>query len=286
MSVSQELQVVDIEGIKVSQDQINLVKSTIFPDCTDDELRLFFYECRRRGVHPLDRLIFPIKRNVGQTGEKRVTFQASIDYLRAASEDTGKYLGMEPIEYGDEVDVEGHADVQAPVFATCTVTRILETGETVKVPYTARWKEFYPGEKMGFMWRSKPYLMLGKCAEAGARRVAFPRELGGLYANEEVEGAESVPFTTKSETVRPAKASGGVKPDEKPGELSKVKESLWAELVDRTGGDHIEMAALLKRVSAFPGDGGKEIFIELNKLGGAGEGWCGKVLAKLRAEKK
>ena len=35
------------------------------------------------------------------------------------------------------------------------------------------------------MWK-KPRIMLGKCAEAAALRMAFPDQLGGLYTNDEV----------------------------------------------------------------------------------------------------
>ena len=72
--------------VAVSEDQKALVKRTIFMGASDDELALYFYECQRRGVHPLDRLIFPIKRKDTATDTYRVSFQAAIDYLRAESE--------------------------------------------------------------------------------------------------------------------------------------------------------------------------------------------------------
>ena len=184
-------ELVELEGIKITRGQIDLVKRTIFPKATDDDLRLFFYECRRRGVHPLDRLIYPVKRG------DRVTFQMGIDYLRAAAEETGRYVGQKPIEYGPMIkQISKDLEINVPEWAEVYVLRKdPETSEIVPVPHRAYWKEYYPGEELGFMWRKMPMNQLGKCAEAGALRKAFPRKLGGLYIHEEMEQAEAVPFT-------------------------------------------------------------------------------------------
>jgi hypothetical protein len=57
------------------------------------------------------------------------------------------------------------------------------------VPFTAsaRWDEFCPSGKMDFIWKAKPHVMLGKCAESQALRRAFPKQLAGLYIKEEME---------------------------------------------------------------------------------------------------
>ena len=60
--------------IVITDKQVDLIKSTVALNATDDELKLFFYECRRRGVHPLDRLIHFVKR--GQGADAKATFQA------------------------------------------------------------------------------------------------------------------------------------------------------------------------------------------------------------------
>ncbi len=188
-------EVVEIEGIKIMRDQVELIKRTIFIGATDDELRLFFYECARRGTHPMDRLIYPVVRK-DKEGNRRVTFQTGIDYLRAASEETARYVGQKSVQYGPNIKqkIEG-GEIEAPEWAEVTVLRKdPETGEVNEIPFKAFWKEFYPGEKMGHMWRKMPNLMLAKCAEAGALRKGFPRKLGGLYINEEMEQAEAVPF--------------------------------------------------------------------------------------------
>lgn len=193
-----ENELVELEGVKITRGQIDLIKRTIFKDATDDEMRIFFYECRRRGVHPMDRMIFPVKRG------GRVAFQMGIDYLRGAAEETGRYIGQIPIQYGPMIkQINKDKEITVPEWAEVTVLRKdTETGEITPIPHRAYWNEYYPGEELGFMWRKMPMNQLGKCAEAGALRKAFPRKLGGLYINEEMEHAEAVPFTPIQEPQR------------------------------------------------------------------------------------
>jgi phage recombination protein Bet len=216
-------ELVELEGIKIKRSQIELVKRTIFLDAEDDELRLFFYECARRGVHPMDRLIYPVVRK-DKEGKRRVTFQMGIDYLRAAGEETGRYVGQDPPSFGPPIkqDFEEYDDetkkyksltIEVPEWAECTVRRKdPETGEVAPIAHQAYWKEYYPGQKLGHMWRKMPHNQLAKCAEAGALRKAFPRKLGGLYINEEMEKADAIPFTPIQEPKKKeGKATGGNK---------------------------------------------------------------------------
>lgn len=138
----------------VTSEQLQLVKSVVFPDSTDAELKLFLYECARRGVHPLDRKIFPIKRNDSESGTKKLTFQCSIDYFRSAGLESGEYDGQDEPEFGPV------SDQGFPEWATVKIYR-----KGISRPFVgvARWKEYYPGEKMGFMWRKMPHGQLAKC---------------------------------------------------------------------------------------------------------------------------
>src|ERR1035438_9403233 len=100
-------------------------------------------------------------------GEYRYTPITSIDFMRSQAADSGDYAG------NDDATFEGMTeDGKFPAMATVTVWRITQG---TRCPYTAsaRWKQYYPGEKMGFMWRKMPEVMLGKCAEALALRKAF-----------------------------------------------------------------------------------------------------------------
>jgi hypothetical protein len=83
---------------------------------------------------------------------------------------------------------------------TCTVT-VYRINQGVKCAYTAEvaWSDFYPGEKLGFMWASKPYQMISKTAESQALRKAFQIELAQLETPEELAIA---PTPTRAQAAR------------------------------------------------------------------------------------
>src|SRR6185436_4664855 len=123
--------------------------------------------------------------------------QVGIDGFRATAEKTGKYAGNDDAVFDGEQVIEytvgekkDKKTVTAPNKATVTVYKIVEG---VRYPFTAtaRWSEYYPGGRLAFQWHVRPFLMLGKCAEALALRKAFPALLSGIYVPEEMErGAE------------------------------------------------------------------------------------------------
>ena len=190
--------------IVVTPEQSALVKSMIFPDSTDDELKLFIYYCQRKGVHPLDKLIHPVKR--GQGDKAKTTFQSGIDFMRSEAEETGEYEGQDPAEF--EFD-----DPQKPDWPTKATVKVYRAGKTRPFVGEARWIEFFPGDAMGFQWKKMPTVMLSKCAEAQALRRAFPKKLAGLYVPEEMAQADNPKGVTETKA---ANRSASVKPAAKP----------------------------------------------------------------------
>jgi len=159
--------------IVITQEQFKLISeavSTQHP--TKPELDLYFYDCARRGVHPLDKLIHFTKR------QGRYTPIISIDYMRIRAESSGAYAGS------DDATFTG----TKPDTATVTVWKMVG-GMRCPFTATARWAEYAPGDKEGFMWKKMPHTMLAKCAEALALRKAFPGQLSGLYSNDEMSQA-------------------------------------------------------------------------------------------------
>lgn len=163
----------------VTEDQLSLIKRTIATGATDEELALFFYDCRRHGVHPLDRMIHFTKR------KGKYTPITSIDLMRARAAETGEMAGSDDAAF--TIVPSGEATA-----ATVTVYRLTQ-GQRFPYTATARWSEYYPGDgDVGFMWRKMRQTMLAKCAEALALRKAFPKQLQGLYAREEMDQAGAV----------------------------------------------------------------------------------------------
>jgi len=166
-------------AVIVTEEQKELVKRTVAPDATEQELQLYFYDCSRRGVHPLDKLLHFTKR------QGKYTPITSIDLFRMRADSTGLHLGTdEPLYQG----VKG-----TPDFAAMVKVHKLVAGQKATFTGTARWSEYFPGDAQGFMWKKMPHLMLGKCAEALALRKAFPAQLHGLYVQEEMDQAEAKP---------------------------------------------------------------------------------------------
>lgn len=165
--------------VEITQDELDLIRRNYAPGATEDELRMYLYDCKRRGVHPMDRLIHFTKRR------GRYTPITSIDFMRMRANATGEFAGKDPVKYEGEPGKPGFS-------ATVTVYKMVQ-GQRCGWTATAWWEEYYPGKEHGFMWDKMPRLMLAKCAEALALRQAFPAQLQGLYIKEEMDQAGPEP---------------------------------------------------------------------------------------------
>lgn len=158
----------------VSDSQLDLVRKTIAAAATPEELDLFLYDCKRRGVHPLDKLLHFTKR-----GGKYVPI-CSIDLMRTRAADSGEYAGNDDAVFTGTIGKDFAASV--------TVWRLVQ-GQRCPFTATARLAEYMPPSGQDAMWRKMPHVMLAKCAEALALRKAFPAQLGALYVGEELDQA-------------------------------------------------------------------------------------------------
>lgn len=203
----------DLEsGPFVSTEQLQLVKTTVAKDATTDELKLYLYDCRRQGVHPLDRLLHFTKRG------GKYTPVTSIDLMRIRAAETGEYAGSDDAVFGDLIENK------FPISATVTVWRLVQ-GQRCAFTATARWSEYKP-DGQDFMWKKMPATMLGKCAEALALRKGFPKQLAGLYAKEEMDQAsEARPVKAVVPSEPTAVAADGIRTVRGSGTDSHVVES-------------------------------------------------------------
>lgn len=147
---------------------------------SDIEMDVFMGAAHRYGLNPLANQIYPQIRNDGKTGDRAMVIATGIDGYRTLADRTGCYAGNDDPVFDDP---DG-----PPKKATVTVYKVVGG---VRCPFsaTARWDQYVPNEKMAFMWRKMPHLMLGKVAEALALRKAFPAAMSGIYTTEEMEQA-------------------------------------------------------------------------------------------------
>jgi len=183
------------------ESQMNIIRSTICKNCSDEEISLFAYVCQRTQLDPFARQIYAVKRG------NNMTIQTGIDGYRLIAERTNKYSpGKEP---SFEYDKNGKI-----LKATAYVKKQTADGTWHDVSASAYWAEYvqeYNGKPSTF-WGKLPHLMISKVAEALVLRKAFPADLSGLYTEDEMAQADVKPIdiTLPEETKQP------VKPEEPP----------------------------------------------------------------------
>ena len=173
----------NLQKLDFNKEQLELIKSQIAPEATQDELKLFLYQCKRTGLDPLTRQIYCIHR--WSKGGKKMSIQTSIDGFRVIAERSGNYGGQsEPIfTYSPEFNL---VSCKISVFRFHNDIRF---EASVGVAYLAEYCQFdKDGKPMG-LW-AKPHIMLGKVAEALALRKAYPQDLSGIYTSEEMQQAD------------------------------------------------------------------------------------------------
>ena len=166
-------------------EEVAILKEVIAKGATDAELLLFSKVCERRQLDPFAKQIYFVKR------DGKMTIQTGIDGFRSIADRTDAYAGNDEYRFDEGLTEYQHIKSGRgnPDTATATVYKLVK-GVRCEFTATARWDEYYPGEKQGFMWRKMPYTMLGKVAESQALRRAFPEQLGGIYTDEEMAQAD------------------------------------------------------------------------------------------------
>lgn len=187
----------------MNPEQVETLKNTIAKGATEDELKLFLNIAERTGLDPFTGQIHFIKRSSQQpdgSWQERGTIQVGIDGLRVIAERTGEYDGQDPPEFLHE----------AGKVIAATV-RVYRKGFSRPIAATAYWEEYVQQKRDGSpvrMWDKMPHSQLAKCAEALALRKAFPHDLSGLYAREEMGQAENEALPAPAKALPPHPAGG------------------------------------------------------------------------------
>lgn len=146
------------------------------------------------GADPRLDQVFLIERDVYEggrkTGERTATTIFSYHFLLAKARSTGELshykIKTEVIDKFDPVSGE----FKKMLASTVDAIRKHKDGSTEEASYTAYYDEYVvknSRNEINANWESKPYVMLEKCAIAGAIRRLFSEVLGNMYIHEEMD---------------------------------------------------------------------------------------------------
>lgn len=185
---------------------------------TPEAVMLALAYCKGRHLDPMKKMvhIVPVwskdapSDEPGKSGGFIETVWPSIAEIRITATRTGVYAGKDAAEFGPIIKrtFKGEKDVwennrktrQAyekeisyPEWCRVTVYKIVQGVRCAFVGPMVYWEEAYATESRwsempNEMWADRRSGQLEKCAEAASLRSAFPEELGGEYAAEEMYG--------------------------------------------------------------------------------------------------
>ena len=192
-------------GDYFDRDELDIIKTSYAKGATDEEFFSFIKVCSLRKLNPFAKEIYFVKRQ-SKHGPV-VAHQVGIDGWRKMAATHPDWAGPGTVRVYDWTD----KPYRHPQRATATYYRIIR-GERTEITSEIFWDEFYPGEREGFMWRSKPAHMLKKCAEGQAIRLAFPEVVGGIELPEETESIKLSDDKTVEESKNNVEQIYGGKP--------------------------------------------------------------------------
>lgn len=223
------------------------------------DLAVFHHVCQRTGLDPFARQIHMIGRNSKNQRtnewETKYTIQTGIDGFRLigrrAADRAHETISVEAPQWAHE---DGSwRDVWMPKWGLPIAARVLlrRNGE----PFTAvalfdEYKQTKRDGGLTSMWAQRPAGQLAKCAEALAWRMAFPQDLSGIYADEEMGQADrperhEVPAVGGSAADRMGAVLGTVVPPDEPD----------SEPVDESAPDSVT-SSQIKKLGASMRDAG------------------------------
>jgi phage recombination protein Bet len=176
-----------------NEEQRALIKRTVAPDATNDELAMFLHVAAKAGLDPLQKQVWFVKRS------GRVTIQAGVDGLQARAlrmpdcEGIASAVVYEKEDFlFDKAKGEVVRHQSNPFGAQGSLVGAWGiVHRRGKAPFVAliRYAEY--ADSNSPLWKNKPAVMLEKVARSTALRRAYPEDFGGIYDPAEMGTAAS-----------------------------------------------------------------------------------------------
>lgn len=235
-----------------NSEQRALIKRTVAPEATDDELALFLHTAGRAGLDPLLRQIHFTKRN------GRVVIIADINGLQARAAREADYEGIlhgvacqkdELVYDATTGNVVKHSynafgDRGPIVGAWATVRR------KGLLPFTAivRFAEY--NAPASTTWKQMPHVMIDKVARSTALRMAYPERFSGIYERAEMDQAGN----DGEQPVQPVQTITGKRTAEAKAFLAAKKPPLVVDVKPGQTEQEAEVAASMPEEPPPPSD--------------------------------
>jgi phage recombination protein Bet len=178
-----------VAPLDFTEEDQRIIRTSICPEASDAEFSALIKIAMLRRLNPLLQQIHFVKRNQQIDGKwiQRWAAQISIDGFRSKAEETGLYDGQDEPEFIYDAN-------ERLIFCKVRIYKKGISRPFVGVAHFTEYAQYTRDGHLTKMWSEKPHVMLAKCAEAQGHRKAFPDELSGLYAPEEMGNDESRGF--------------------------------------------------------------------------------------------
>ncbi len=186
-------------GTYWNESQLATLRHMGVENATEGDLTVFHHVCTKTGLDPFARQIYMIGRNTKDQKTDRwvtkYTIQTGIDGFRLigrrAADRARQTISVSAPEWAHE-DGSWRSVWRGawgmPIAARVTIQR---DGEPfVAVALFDEYKQTKRDGGLTQMWNQRPAGQIAKCAEALAWRMAFPQDLSGIYADEEMGQAD------------------------------------------------------------------------------------------------
>jgi len=195
-------------ALEFSEEQRQMIRDSFANGASDAEFAVLMEIAKARRLNPLLRQIHFVSRYDTQKGRSVWSAQVSIDGLRAIAERTGLYAGQDEPEFSENPD-------GTLLLCKVRVYRKDWPRPAVGVAYWSEYVQTFKDRQTGKerpapMWARMPHVMLAKVAEAVGLRKAFPEDMSGLYAPEEMaQASNGSPAEDASEEPRALQSPAG-----------------------------------------------------------------------------
>lgn len=165
-------------ALEFTEEQRKIIRDSYAGGATEQDFKVLMEIAKAKRLNPLLGQIHFVQRYDSQKRCQVWSCQTSIDGFRSTAEDTGLYDGQ------DEPEFEYTPDGSVLLARVKTYRKDIARA-FVGVAYYTEYAQTTKEGSLTNMWRSKPHIMIAKCAEALALRKAFPQDLGQIYIKEE-----------------------------------------------------------------------------------------------------